>query len=48
MTRKEIDEIVWWIPFKKLRNFIRDYFFSIISINENLDYLNKRIINISD
>ncbi len=47
MTRKEIDEIVWWIPFKKLRNFIRDYFFSIISINENLDYLNKRIINIS-
>ncbi|MCZ9888094.1 hypothetical protein OFS07_04970 [Brachyspira hyodysenteriae] len=25
MNRKVIDEIVWWIPFKKLRNNIRIY-----------------------
>ena len=47
MTRKEIDNIVWWIPFKKLRNFIRDYLFSIISINEDVELLDKKILSLS-
>ncbi|MCZ9875285.1 FkbM family methyltransferase [Brachyspira hyodysenteriae] len=37
MDKKIIDEIVWWIPFKKLRNNIREYLFSIGE--KNINYL---------
>ena len=29
MTSKTIDNIVWWIPFRKLRDDVRDYLYSI-------------------
>lgn len=42
MDKKTIDNIVWWIPFKKLRNSIRNRLYN--SQNKNLFF--KRINNI--
>ena len=35
MDKKTIDNIVWYIPFKKLRNSLRDYLTELISIQNN-------------
>ena len=41
MYKKLIDKIVWWIPFKNLRNFIRDILINISYINEIKQELNN-------
>ena len=52
MNQKIIDDIVWWIPFKKLRNLLREYLYytkysidllkeEISNINCNIDDLKK-------
>ena len=38
---KIVDRIVWWIPFKNLRNFIRDILINISEINEIKQELNN-------
>lgn len=35
-NRKLIDKIVWWIPFKNLRNLIRDILINILEVNTNI------------
>ena len=35
MDKKTIDTIVWWIPIKKLRNFICDHINSISNSKTN-------------
>ncbi|WP_455145959.1 FkbM family methyltransferase [Brachyspira pilosicoli] len=40
MDKKVIDNIVWWIPFKKLRNAIRNYIVEKNNLNDEL----KKII----
>ncbi|WP_157153334.1 glycosyltransferase family 2 protein [Brachyspira murdochii] len=37
---KDIDNIVWWIPFKKLRNSLRNY---LLKINNNINILNDNL-----
>ncbi|WP_158639916.1 hypothetical protein [Brachyspira aalborgi] len=40
MTEKTINNIVWWIPFKKLRDSVREVLYSIKDIQyhvENID-----------
>lgn len=39
--KKLIDKIVWWIPFRKLRNFIRELVYTILEIKEQNDILLK-------
>ena len=41
---KNIDEIVWYIPFRKLRDSVREVLYSIININNSLKDINKFII----
>lgn len=36
MDIKSIDNIVWWIPFNRLRNSVRDYFNSILYIEKSI------------
>ncbi|CRF34082.1 hypothetical protein BRSU_1863 [Brachyspira suanatina] len=43
--RKDIDNIVWWIPFKKLRNSIRNLLYDHF---ENLNYLYDKVSNIDN
>ena len=31
MTEKTINNIVWWIPFRKLRDSVREVLYSIIN-----------------
>ena len=44
MTEKTINNIVWWIPFRKLRDSVREVLYSIIDINNSLKDINKFII----
>lgn len=37
-----INKIVWWIPFKKLRNAVREY---LLSIYYNIENIYKQIDN---
>ena len=39
MKKEDIDKIVWWIPFKKLRNSIRNILEAEEKINNNNDML---------
>lgn len=41
MTSKTIDNIVWFIPFRKLRDSVRDYLFSQYDFLQKLYQLNK-------
>ena len=43
MDQKLINDIVWWIPFKKLRNAVREYLLKIINIDSKLEEINNRI-----
>lgn len=44
MTSKTIDNIVWWIPFRKLRDKVRDYLnFRSDNINGMKDFLNFQV-----
>ncbi|MEI0670056.1 radical SAM protein [Brachyspira pulli] len=45
MIEKDIDNIVWWIPFKKLRNSIRNYLLEIKNINIKLENVENNINN---
>lgn len=39
MDKKTIDNIVWYIPFKKLRNSLREYLTELVSLKNNqIDY----------
>ncbi|WP_232473641.1 hypothetical protein [Brachyspira murdochii] len=40
---KNIDNIVWWIPFKKLRNSVREYLLEINNLNNKLEQINNKI-----
>ena len=42
---KIIDDIVWWIPFKKLRNNVRNYLIYLANIQNN-NYSNNKTNNI--
>lgn len=48
MNKKIIDDIVWWIPFKKLRNAVRGFLILIYNINDNLIDINNNLININN
>ena len=51
MYKKLIDKIVWWIPFKNLRNFIRDILINISEISkikEELNNIKSRKDNITE
>lgn len=41
MDKKQIDNIVWWIPFRKLRDSIRCYFDTISNIENNTLFINQ-------
>ncbi|OEJ15974.1 radical SAM protein [Brachyspira hampsonii] len=43
MDNKTIDNIVWWIPFKKLRNSLREYLLEINNFNDKLLEINNKI-----
>ncbi|WP_300759362.1 radical SAM protein [uncultured Brachyspira sp.] len=43
MDQKLINDIVWWIPFKKLRNAVREYLLKIINIDSKLEEINNRM-----
>ncbi|WP_020003378.1 radical SAM protein [Brachyspira innocens] len=43
MDNKTIDNIVWWIPFKKLRNSVREYLLEINNLNNKLYQINDKI-----
>ena len=45
--KKDINNIVWWIPFKKLRNSVRNIMLSNLEISKNIEISNKAI-NISN
>lgn len=51
MDKKTIDNIVWWIPFKTLRNSIRNYIVEKLKFNrlllEKIDSSNKILQNIN-
>ncbi len=51
MTKKDIDIVCWWIPFKKTRNAFRSILLNQISYNESLDnkmlVVNSKISNLS-
>ena len=44
MTEKTINNIVWWIPFRKLRDSVIEVLYSIINVNNSLKDINKFII----
>ena len=43
MDRKMIDKIVWWIPFKNIRNFVREYIYLQINISDTLVYIEHKM-----
>ena len=43
MNQKTINNLLWWIPFKKLRTFIREYIDFVDSINNNILSLNNKL-----
>ncbi|SUW04887.1 hypothetical protein [Brachyspira pilosicoli] len=45
---KIINDVVWWIPFKKLRNLVRCYFINLFNINNNLNDINNNIISLTN
>ncbi|MEI0540530.1 glycosyltransferase family 2 protein [Brachyspira pulli] len=44
--KKDIDNIVWWIPFKKLRNSLRNYLLQINNLDLNI--IEAKTINIEN
>ncbi len=40
-TKKEVDKIVWWIPFKRLRDFIRSCFYMFLELYKNYSTLTR-------
>ena len=48
MNKNLIDNIVWWIPFKKIRNIIRDHFLFINEINYNTNFLLSKFSHIEN
>jgi len=48
MYSKVIDKIVWWIPFKNLRNLIRVILINILEINGKIDKINGQELNNTD
>ncbi len=48
MYSKVIDKIVWWIPFKNLRNLIRVILINILEINGKIDKINNKELNNTD
>lgn len=47
MDKKIIDDIVWWIPFKKLRDNIRDYLKKLLDIEIHLNEIENKIKDIT-
>lgn len=49
---KELDTLLWWIPFKKVREKIRNIYYDmdnkINNLNNNINYLNDRINNLEN
>ncbi|ASJ20182.1 class I SAM-dependent methyltransferase [Brachyspira hampsonii] len=48
MNKKVIDDIVWYIPFKKLRNALREYLLNISNNIESILYNNITLQNAND
>ncbi|MCZ9838702.1 FkbM family methyltransferase [Brachyspira hyodysenteriae] len=42
MNLETINKIVWWIPFKNLRNFVREYFIDIGNISKMATVISER------
>ncbi len=34
ILKKNVDKVVWWVPFKKLRDLLRYFFYNIIDVAE--------------
>ncbi|WP_157147117.1 FkbM family methyltransferase [Brachyspira pilosicoli] len=45
---KIINDVVWWIPFKKFRNLVRCYFINLFNINNNINNINNNINDINN
>ncbi|WP_297299047.1 DUF1796 family putative cysteine peptidase [uncultured Brachyspira sp.] len=43
MDKNLINKVVWWIPFKNIRNLVRNLLFLIINIDSKINTLNKNI-----
>lgn len=48
MTEKTINNIVWWIPFRKLRDSVREVLYSIMNINNSTKSSSEMTIMIKD
>ncbi|WP_107927272.1 hypothetical protein [Brachyspira hampsonii] len=48
MNKKVIDDIVWYIPFKKLRNAIREYLLNISNNIENINYIKNNEVDFNN
>lgn len=48
MDKKVIDDIVWYVSFKKLRNALRIYLYELIAKNNELNNISLQLNNISD
>ena len=48
MNNKLIDNIVWWIPFKNLRNFVREILILLLTFDKRLTELNKKISELDE
>lgn len=46
MDINTINRIVWWIPFKQLRNDIREYLVYKVNIKKDIVNLNDNILNL--
>ncbi len=48
MTEKTINNIVWWIPFRKLRDSVREVLYFIMNINNSTKSSSEMTIMIKD
>lgn len=48
MNLETINKFVWWIPFKNLRNMIREYLIDINNMNKSLNDINITLNNIKN
>ncbi|WIH87733.1 hypothetical protein [Brachyspira pilosicoli] len=48
MDKEIIDEIVWWIPFKRLRNYVRELMQHNLETRNLYNDINSRLINLEN
>ncbi|AEM22079.1 glycosyltransferase [Brachyspira intermedia PWS/A] len=46
--KKDIDNVVWWIPFKKLRNSLKNYLLQISDLSSKISNLDNKLNNLDN